>query len=204
LKTASELACDEAVAAHMDKTEREKYSRLVIHMSGDTRCSKKTSIVSLGSDKKHMKKRIDCIMREKKKTSIAAVILSVAIVLCSSSTAFAYKPTNILDNDILAKPLNPGEEVSFIQDTSLPDDFVWEVVYDSQFTDSSGHVYNVETTTAQTACSHNYTIGDLQIHIKDNSSGCAVEIYSAKRCAKCGHVKKGALKNKLTYLKCPH
>lgn len=57
---------------------------------------------------------------------------------------------------------------------------------------------------ATRSCQHTWQNGNYQQHIKNNSGGCTIYIYNAKRCSKCGQVIKISLQSSHSYAVCPH
>ena len=62
------------------------------------------------------------------------------------------------------------------------------VIYEKQFTDENGRVYNAENQEKR-ACSHPSKIsGEYQVHQRNDDGSCDIFIYSAQKCTNCGKI----------------
>lgn len=212
LDQASELACDEQVTRHMDKAGRKRYSDLLIHIASEDFMDTNGCMDSLRGDKQIIKERIYFIMKGKRKISVFSAVLSVMMFICSTSTVFAYKPVNIMNESLsLEESFAPIEKdttiiISVDRDSPLFYDVGQDmVVYDLQFKAADGTIYEIaRDADARKTCKHTYEFGELQEHIKNTNGGCVVNIYLAKVCRRCGAESQKTLKNSISYLECLH
>lgn len=210
LEEASELACDEATIIKMNKEERLKYAHLIVDMCKFDLKYPESYMVSFSKNKKTIQKRLDLIMGGKNTTSLLAVLLSIGMVVCSNLTVLAYEQPNVLtwENDLQENVSieNSNQTVVFEQDSEknllLPVDEY--IIYDSQFTDISGHTYSVDEADIISSCNHNCVDGTYKKHEKDKNGSCLTMAYSAQRCSKCEFIKLGSLNSETKYTKCPH
>ena len=75
------------------------------------------------------------------------------------------------------------------------------------FFDENGEIYELDETnlSARFGCPHNYMeYGTIKVHGKNSDGSCKTKIYEGKKCAKCGNIQLGTLKNTVSYGICPH
>ncbi len=131
-----------------------------------------------------------------------AIITAAITVFASASTILAYEPfASINDEGIEATDL--GEFGSFVETESVDDcDFT---ASDTMFVYEDGTQVVVKEKDKQYAiCNHVMKKGYYQVHSSNNSGGCKVYVYNAKRCTKCGYINVGSLYSTNIYPVCPH
>ena len=163
-----------------------------------------------GKDFKTLKRRINYMMKEKRKGMLQRgimVAVSALTVVASAGTIMAYEPVSSSDESF--------EE--FISDDALNnfgDDYI---DYDSaNFVDFSQSDYvlidsnGVQVTTEEDAsstyalCTHSMIPATFYTHAKNSSGGCTIKVYNCQRCEKCGYRANATYANTVTYAKCPH
>lgn len=163
-----------------------------------------------GKDFKTLKRRINYMMKEKRKGRLQRgimVAVSALTVVASAGTVMAYEPVSSSDESF--------EE--FISDDALNnfgDDYI---DYDSaNFVDFSQSDYvlidsnGVQVTTEEDAsstyalCTHSMIPATFYTHAKNSSGGCTIKVYNCQRCEKCGYRANATYANTVTYAKCPH
>lgn len=163
-----------------------------------------------GNDFKTLKRRINYMMKEKRKGMLQRgimVAVSALTVVASAGTIMAYEPVSSSDESF--------EE--FISDDALNnfgDDYI---DYDSaNFVDFSQSDYvlidsnGVQVTTEEDAsstyalCTHSMIPATFYTHAKNSSGGCTIKVYNCQRCEKCGYRANATYANTVTYAKCPH
>lgn len=162
-----------------------------------------------GKEVKILKRRINYMMKEKKKGLLQRGIMmavSALTIVASAGTVLAYQPM----------PSSDGSFSDVIVDDSL-DAFGsncigYDIVDTLDFTksdyifvDLNGNQENYTTSIEPYAlCTHSMVDGTFFTHAKNSSGGCAVKIYTCKKCEKCGYLANKKYKNTITYAKCPH
>ena len=163
-----------------------------------------------GKDFKTLKRRINYMMKEKRKGMLQRgimVAVSALTVVASAGTIMAYEPVSSSDESF--------EE--FISDDALNnfgDDYI---DYDSaNFVDFSQSDYvlidsnGVQVTTEEddsstyALCTHSMIPATFYTHAKNSSGGCTIKVYNCQRCEKCGYRANAVYQNTITYAKCPH
>ena len=163
-----------------------------------------------GKDFKTLKRRINYMMKEKRKGMLQRgimVAVSALTVVASAGTIMAYEPVSSSDESF--------EE--FISDDALNnfgDDYI---DYDSaNFVDFSQSDYvlidsnGVQVTTEEddsstyALCTHSMIPATFYTHAKNSSGGCTIKVYNCQRCEKCGYRANATYANTVTYAKCPH
>lgn len=213
-----EYSCDEILMQGRGREERKKYACLVIE---EARKKNKNSTLqlSMGKNADKIEKRMENIMKNKKKLSCFATILIVGIItLFNSATVFAYESIcynefsgNISEEEINRQLGDEYQSVFIPNGTNTEVEEVnWysyeiEVLYDEQFIDKEGNIYPVqEQMNTYADCAHQYVSGTYNSHIKNSDGSCMVISYSALRCSKCGRVVIGEEISRSTFKKCPH
>ena len=162
-----------------------------------------------GKEVKILKRRINYMMKEKKKGLLQRGIMmavSALTIVTSAGTVLAYQPM----------PSSDGSFSDVIVDDSL-DAFGsncigYDIVDTLDFTksdyifvDLNGNQENYTTSIEPYAlCTHSMVDGTFFTHAKNSSGGCTVKIYTCKKCEKCGYLANKKYKNTITYAKCPH
>lgn len=162
-----------------------------------------------GKEVKILKRRINYMMKEKKKVLLQRGIMmavSALTIVASAGTVLAYQPM----------PSSDGSFSDVIVDDSL-DAFGsncigYDIVDTLDFTksdyifvDLNGNQENYTTSIEPYAlCTHSMVDGTFFTHAKNSSGGCTVKIYTCKKCEKCGYLANKKYKNTITYAKCPH
>ena len=214
----AEIVSDSAAVDGCTKEKRQDYANLLVleaatsdirpavwknNLSGHKRNKE-------GKDFKTLKRRINYMMKEKRKGMLQRgimVAVSALTVVASAGTIMAYEPVSSSDESF--------EE--FISDDALNnfgDDYI---DYDSaNFVDFSQSDYvlidsnGVQVTTEEDAsstyalCTHSMIPATFYTHAKNSSGGCTIKVYNCQRCEKCGYRANATYANTVTYAKCPH
>lgn len=215
----SELACDEVVIHTLSTAEKKAYGSLIIEIASTYSANPNTYVMAFCSHNEHrnnkeFKERITHIMNKKKMTKRSknlSIILTLFMVLFSSFPSFAYqgpRKYDFCDESGAPIAIAPDETVVFVLE-GTPNPFVKEasILYDYQFTDSLGNIYNLNDSSnlaPRANCQHTYVSGQTSTHQKKSDGSCVLKIYSAKRCSKCGNTVRGSLISTNTYNPCPH
>ena len=81
-----------------------------------------------------------------------------------------------------------------------------EILYDDEFIDEAGVVYEVNLNSSRVICigGHNIISGQYRNHLKDKNGGCTIRIYDSTMCTKCNSIWIGDLVSTHIYVKCTH
>ena len=214
----AEIVSDSAAVDGCTKEKRQDYANLLVleAATSDIRPAVWKNNLSghknnkEGKDFKTLKRRINYMMKEKRKGMLQRgimVAVSALTVVASAGTIMAYEPVSSFDESF--------EE--FISDDALNnfgDDYI---DYDSaNFVDFSQSDYvlidsnGVQVTTEEDAsstyalCTHSMIPATFYTHAKNSSGGCTIKVYNCQRCEKCGYRANATYANTVTYAKCPH
>ena len=214
----AEIVSDSAAVDGCTKEKRQDYASLLVleASTSDIRPAVWKNNLSghknnkEGKDFKTLKRRINYMMKEKRKGMLQRgimVAVSALTVVASAGTIMAYEPVSSSDESF--------EE--FISDDALNnfgDDYI---DYDSaNFVDFSQSDYvlidsnGVQVTTEEDAsstyalCTHSMIPATFYTHAKNSSGGCTIKVYNCQRCEKCGYRANATYANTVTYAKCPH
>ena len=214
----AEIVSDSAAVDDCTKEKRQDYANLLVleAATSDIRPAVWKNNLSghknnkEGKDFKTLKRRINYMMKEKRKGMLQRgimVAVSALTVVASAGTIMAYEPVSSSDESF--------EE--FISDDALNnfgDDYI---DYDSaNFVDFSQSDYvlidsnGVQVTTEEDAsstyalCTHSMIPATFYTHAKNSSGGCTIKVYNCQRCEKCGYRANATYANTVTYAKCPH
>lgn len=214
----AEIVSDSAAVDGCTKEKRQDYANLLVleAATSDIRPAVWKNNLSghknnkEGKDFKTLKRRINYMMKEKRKGMLQRgimVAVSALTVVASAGTIMAYEPVSSSDESF--------EE--FISDDALNnfgDDYI---DYDSaNFVDFSQSDYvlidsnGVQVTTEEddsstyALCTHSMIPATFYTHAKNSSGGCTIKVYNCQRCEKCGYRANATYANTVTYAKCPH
>ena len=162
-----------------------------------------------GKDFKTLKRRINYMMKEKRKGMLQRgimVAVSALTVVASAGTIMAYQPISSSDESF--------EE--FVFDDSL-NDFgdsysEMDIIHSLDFSETDKifigpdniQIACQETTSSYALCTHSMVDGTVSAHKSNGSGGCTVKVYTCQRCKKCGYLANAVYKNTITYAVCPH
>lgn len=214
----AEIVSDSAAVDGCTKEKRQDYANLLVleAATSDIRPAVWKNNLSghknnkEGKDFKTLKRRINYMMKEKRKGMLQRgimVAVSALTVVASAGTIMAYEPVSSSDESF----------EGFISDDALNnfgDDYI---DYDSaNFVDFSQSDYvlidsnGVQVTTEEDAsstyalCTHSMIPATFYTHAKNSSGGCTIKVYNCQRCEKCGYRANATYANTVTYAKCPH
>ena len=160
-----------------------------------------------GKDMKVLKRRITCMMKEKKKGLLQRgimVAVSALTIVAGAGTVLAYEAMPSSDKSFEDTLDSAVDHINFYTGTidPLQIDFSQS---DSVFVylDGTQVVVNNNFST-HALCTHSMINGYYSTHSPNSSGGCTVKIYTAQRCKKCGYLANAKYYNTVTYAKCPH
>ena len=142
-------------------------------------------------------------------------MLVLCLLLCSTTTTFAYTPMEKMDSSFLPPE---DENVTYVRLTDDPEAIFSEIFpYGfADFSSSSSVIvledgtqvdYDESDTTRspqRQTCQHTFVNGQHQLHVGNSSDGCTITMYTLKRCSKCRFVKDRVKAGYYTFPKCTH
>ena len=211
----AEIVSDSAAVDGCTKEKRQDYASLLVleAATSDIRPAVWKNNLSghknnkEGKDFKTLKRRINYMMKEKKKGLLQRgimVAVSALTIVAGAGTVLAYEPMQSSDLSITDDVYNADlESISFgfSENDMYAPDFSES---DSVFIDLNGIQTPVYDFSSYALCTHSMVNGYLKTHAKDGKGGCSVKVYTAQRCEKCGYLANAVYKYTATYDKCPH
>ena len=146
-----------------------------------------------GKNMKILKRRIDYMMKEKKKGLLQRgimVAVSALTIVSGAGTVLAYEP--MLSSDESFSDVISDESLDVFAYNSSEFDplaFLDFSKSNSIFIDNNGiQLACDESLSPYALCTHSMIDGTFYTHSKNSSGGCTVKVYTCKRCEKCGYL----------------
>lgn len=162
-----------------------------------------------GKDFKTLKRRINYMMKEKRKGMLQRgimVAVSALTVVASAGTVMAYEPiassdasfNDIIFDDSYSDFSNDYTEMDIIDSLDFTET-------DNIFVGSDNiQIACQETVSPRALCTHSMVPGKFYAHAKNSSGGCTITTYTCQRCEKCGYRANAKYYSTTTFVKCPH
>lgn len=219
-----ELMCDEKAVDGCSNEVKIDYVNRLLEESRPVLVRKSTWFHHLSKEGKFLSERMDNVMEKKRigkiRTCVGSIAMAVALFV-SSLTAFAYEDVyerEAQDSVVSAKWIDRDSdemvndiETWFYVDADVPADSMLiiaenaPVLYDEQFIDADGNVYEVHSDASPYLnCNHSFKDGVFAQHITYKDGSCIMEYYEGQMCTICAYTIVGDVINIVTYLKCPH
>ena len=214
----AEIVSDSAAVEGCLKERRKDYATLLVNEASipdknpvmwknNLFSNKKKS----GKNTKILKRRINYMMKEKKKGLLQRgiiVAVSALTIVAGAGTVLAYEPMPSSDESfsdvIFDDTVNDfGDNYN---DMNLIDSLDFSKT-DSIFIGPDGlqiACYNQEVALPYALCTHSMVDGKFYTHSKNSSGGCTIKVYTCQRCEKCGYRANAKYSNTVTYAKCIH
>ena len=213
----AEIVSDSVAVDGCTKEKRQDYAKLLVleASTSDIRPAVWKNNLSghknnkEGKDFKTLKRRINYMMKEKRKGMLQRgimVAVSALTVVASAGTIMAYQPISSSDESF--------EE--FVFDDSL-NDFgdsysEMDIIHSLDFSETDKifigpdniQIACQETTSSYALCTHSMVDGKFYTHAKNSSGGCTIKTYTCQRCEKCGYRANAKYYSTTTFVKCPH
>lgn len=203
MKTA-ELSCDEQTLKNADREERVRYGHMLIEQA----CRRSNKHFIMGFSKKQnkeIKERVSMIKTKPVRKWYLAASLAVMIFLSGTVPVLGYVMPEAIEADTYEKQEVEYIEIGEIDTDSLEDEKMFQSMDSYFITEGNKIITEVSGDSIQRrACRHKYEAATQKIHTKFQAGGCRVDIYSVKRCTKCGAIKDRVKSNSITYEKCIH
>lgn len=162
-----------------------------------------------GKNMKILKRRIDYMMKEKKKGLLQRgimVAVSALTIVSGAGTVLAYEP--MLSSDEIFSDVISDESLDVFAYNSSEFDplaFLDFSKSNSIFIDNNGiQLACDESLSPYALCTHSMIDGTFYTHSKNSSGGCTVKVYTCKRCEKCGYLANKKYSHSITSTKCTH
>ena len=161
-----------------------------------------------GKDMKVLKRRINYMMKEKKKGLLQRgimVAVSALSIVAGAGTVLAYEPMQWSDGSLEDVVLEfEPEALSF--DISNIVDYIDFSESNNVFVSEGGtmQIPIKDYTSSHILCTHSMVNGYLNAHKSNGSGGCTVKVYKCQKCEKCGYLANAVYQNTITYAVCPH
>lgn len=206
---ASETSNDEFMMKNSPPEDKNSYGKLIVDnlVKSEEKIEFSSTLTKAG---KRAEKRILKIMfyvERPLKNKIFMGLLIVALILANSLTAFAYPlvaKIEMKDGTIVNENFDINSTSFFVPNDvlSIYDD---EIVYENQFIDEEGNIYNLdESGDDPLDCEHSYLSGTLQTHQIISDGSCIVITYEAQMCEHCKELLQGNLLSESTNMVCKH
>lgn len=221
-----ECRCDFTAIKNCSPKEKSAYVSLLVDASRKYQTAEEkmldysNNLLKPNKSKRQLQERIYMVMDYKKKSvskwrkslGAAALVLAMSV---SSMTALAYNDVE----QFKATEENVSEDVEVIlqNDSDTESWFSAEmisvpvnsdnvaIVYDEQFTDEQGNVFEVnQESSSYVICNHTYIAGYYTMHSKFSDGSCEVNVFNAEKCKWCDLVIIGSKISTSTYVSCSH
>lgn len=204
IRKTTELNCDEKILKDAEKNERLRYGHMIIEQAYHT--SDKRFVIGFSKQKnKELKERLFMIKRKTVKKWYVALLSTVIVSVTGTIPVLGYVTPEVIESETCEQEMIEYIEIGEI-DVTLPEDEKMFHNVDSYFLTEDNKII-IESSSNKLRrwpCSHVYTPATQKVHTKFQSGGCRVDIYSVKRCDKCGAIKDKTKTNSISYEKCIH
>lgn len=213
----AEIVSDSAAVDGCTKEKRQDYASLLVleAATSDIRPAVWKNNLSghknnkEGKDFKTLKRRINYMMKEKRKGMLQRgimVAVSALTVVASAGTAFAYEPKQWSDGSFDETIWSSEPEYAGYTNSDAITDELDFSECDNIFIDENGEIVNIFSDEIDThiLCTHSMVNGYFYTHKSNSSGGCTVVTYTCQRCEKCGYLANKKYYSTTTYAKCPH
>lgn len=214
----AEIVSDSAAVDGCTKEKRQDYASLLVleAATSDIRPAVWKNNLSghknnkEGKDFKTLKRRINYMMKEKRKGMLQRgimVAVSALTVVASAGTVMAYAPAPSSDESF--EEFMSDDSLNDFGDIYMYDETIVNSLdfsqCDSIFIGADGvQVMCQEDTDTYALCTHSMVDSTFYSHAKNASGGCTVKLYTCQKCEKCGYRANAKLYKTITYVTCPH
>ena len=214
----AEIVSDSVAVDGCTKEKRQDYARLLVleastsdifpvvwknNLSGHK--NKKNS----GKNMKVLKRRINYMMKEKKKGLLQRGIMvsvSALTVIASAGTVMAYEPMQWSDGSFDETIWSDESEYAGYVDSDIIVGGLKFSECDGIFIGDDGNIVYVFEDDIDThiLCTHSMVNGYFYTHKSNSSGGCTLTVYTCQRCEKCGYLANKKYSHTVTSTKCTH
>lgn len=214
----AEIVSDSAAVDGCTKEKRQDYASLLVleASTSDIRPAVWKNNLSghksnkEGKDFKTLKRRINYMMKEKRKGMLQRgimVAVSALTVVASAGTVLAYEPLPSSDSSFSEIIFDDEPDFSEYDMIAVWVDSIDFSKGDKAFIYPDGNhliIQDDDNVDTYALCTHSMVNGYFSNHMSNNSGGCTVKTYTCQRCEKCGYLANAKYHSTTTYAKCPH
>lgn len=212
----AEIVSDSAAVDGCPKEKRKDYAKLLVleastsdirpvvwknNLSGHKKDKE-------GKDFKTIKRRIDYMMKEKRKGLLQRrimVIVSALTIVAGAGTVLAYEPMQWSDDSFTDVVQDDSFDVLGYNSSDFEMDSLDFSKSNNLFVGLDGiQIACEESVSSRILCTHSMVDGKFYAHAPNSSGGCTVKVYTCQRCKKCGYLANKKYYATYSYAKCPH
>lgn len=213
----AEIVSDSAAVEGCSKEKRKDYAKLLVleastsdirpvvwknNLSGHKKDKE-------GKDFKTIKRRINYMMKEKRKGLLQRgimVAVSALTIVAGAGTVLAYEAMPSSDISFEDTMSDDSLDVFAYNDSEFDEiDFLDFSESNSIFVGDDGILIACdESVETYALCTHSMVNGKFYTHAPNSSGGCTVKVYTCQRCKKCGYLANKKYYATYSYAKCPH
>lgn len=213
----AEIVSDSAAVEGCSKEKRKDYAKLLVleastsdirpvvwknNLSGHKKDKE-------GKDFKTIKRRINYMMKEKRKGLLQRgimVAVSALTIVAGAGTVLAYEAMPSSDISFEDTMSDDSLDVFEYNDSEFDEiDFLDFSESNSIFVGDDGILIACdESVETYALCTHSMVNGKFYTHAPNSSGGCTVKVYTCQRCKKCGYLANKKYSHTITSTKCTH
>ena len=161
-----------------------------------------------GKDFKTIKRRINYMMKEKRKGLLQRgimVAVSALTIIAGAGTVLAYEPMQWSDDSFTDVVQDDSFDVLGYNSSDFEMDSLDFSKSNNLFVGLDGiQIACEESVSSRILCTHSMVDGKFYAHAPNSSGGCTVKVYTCQRCKKCGYLANKKYYATYSYAKCPH
>lgn len=212
----AEIVSDSAAVEGCPKEKRKDYAKLLVleastsdirpvvwknNLSGHKKDKE-------GKDFKTIKRRINYMMKEKRKGLLQRgimVAVSALTIIAGAGTVLAYEPMQWSDDSFTDVVQDDSFDVLGYNSSDFEMDSLDFSKSNNLFVGLDGiQIACEESVSSRILCTHSMVDGKFYAHAPNSSGGCTVKVYTCQRCKKCGYLANKKYYATYSYAKCPH
>lgn len=212
----AEIVSDSAAVEGCPKEKRKDYAKLLVleastsdirpvvwknNLSGHKKDKE-------GKDFKTIKRRINYMMKEKRKGLLQRgimVAVSALTIVAGAGTVLAYEPMQWSDDSFTDVVQDDSFDVLGYNSSDFEMDSLDFSKSNNLFVGLDGiQIACEESVSSRILCTHSMVDGKFYAHAPNSSGGCTVKVYTCQRCKKCGYLANKKYYATYSYAKCPH
>lgn len=212
----AEIVSDSAAVEGCTKEKRKDYAKLLVleastsdirpvvwknNLSGHKKDKE-------GKDFKTIKRRINYMMKEKRKGLLQRgimVAVSALTIIAGAGTVLAYEPMQWSDDSFTDVVQDDSFDVLGYNSSDFEMDSLDFSKSNNLFVGLDGiQIACEESVSSRILCTHSMVDGKFYAHAPNSSGGCTVKVYTCQRCKKCGYLANKKYYATYSYAKCPH
>lgn len=212
----AEIVSDSAAVEGCSKEKRKDYAKLLVleastsdirpvvwknNLSGHKKDKE-------GKDFKTLKRRINYMMKEKRKGLLQRgimVAVSALTIIAGAGTVLAYEPMQWSDDSFTDVVQDDSFDVLGYNSSDFEMDSLDFSKSNNLFVGLDGiQIACEESVSSRILCTHSMVDGKFYAHAPNSSGGCTVKVYTCQRCKKCGYLANKKYSHTITSTKCTH